>query len=309
MKKIKIKAPAKINLFLEVLSKRPDGYHDIESLLQMVGLYDELILEEAAGKEIILECPPVPALAGPDNLIYRAARELIKYTGQKKAARIILTKNIPLAAGLGGGSADAAAALWGLNHLWNLSLSTSELASLGANLGSDVPFFFFSPLAVARGRGELIESLSWGLELELVLVNPGLLVPTKEIYEALRLELTNDKRSIKILLKNLCNYYQERDIEQGPWPWPEQLFNRLETVAQAKFPVIGECMEALQSAGLLGVRMSGSGPTVYGFIPPGYNKKEDLLCKLRQRGWWSVVSKTLTANPLYHYEEMPMVGW
>jgi 4-diphosphocytidyl-2-C-methyl-D-erythritol kinase len=303
MKKIKIKAPAKINLFLEVLGRRADGYHEIESLLQMIGLYDELVMEETLKGDLVLECPQAPSLATPDNLVYRAARALLEYTGKKRSARIILSKNIPLAAGLGGGSADAAAALWGLNCLWNLSLSTAQLVSLGAKLGSDIPFFFSSPLALARGRGEQVENLSWDWEWEMILVNPRILVSTAEIYNALRLELTNDRRSINMPLKILSSLNEKRDEEKLRL-WTDQFFNRLETAAVSKFPVIGKCMEAMRSAGLWGVRMSGSGPTVYGFLPPQYNK-EELLKKFEPKGWWSTAARTLRVNPFYHCEEMP----
>src|SRR5947209_827864 len=162
-------APAKVNLFLEVLGKRPDGYHEIATLLTAVDLYDSLALDADDSGNLSLTCD-VPGLScGPDNLILQAAALLKARTGCPQGAAIKLTKRIPWAAGLGGGSSDAAAALAGLNALWELGLTTPQLAALGAEIGSDVPFFFHTPAAWCTGRGEVVTPVPLARPVDLVL--------------------------------------------------------------------------------------------------------------------------------------------
>src|SRR5262249_22841090 len=149
-------APAKINLFLEILGKRPDGYHEIATLMVAIRLYDTLVFKEDAGGDIQLECNPSLLSTGVDNLVIRAADLLREKTGCKRGAKIRLVKRIPMSAGLAGGSTDAAAALAGLNELWRLGLDKTQLKKLGARLGSDVPFFFGGTAAWwyrRRGKG------------------------------------------------------------------------------------------------------------------------------------------------------------
>ena len=140
-----VRAPAKVNLFLEVLGKRPDGFHEIATLMVAIRLMDTLIFKEEP--DLRLGCNRPDLSTGPDNLVLRAARLLAERTGCTKGAHIRLVKRIPMAAGLAGGSTDAAATLWGLNRLWKLGLSRDELAGMGAELGSDIPFFFHAPAA------------------------------------------------------------------------------------------------------------------------------------------------------------------
>src|SRR5438477_7604267 len=173
-----VRAPAKVNLFLEVLGKRPDGYHDLATLMVAVSLFDTLEIKEDPSATITLDLvPPAeapgaedrPALTpGPDNLVWRAADLLRRHAGHPRGARLRLRKRIPLAAGLAGGSSDAAATLLGLNRLWRLGLTDAELARLGAELGSDVAFFLHGPAAWCTGRGEVITPLRAGRELWLV---------------------------------------------------------------------------------------------------------------------------------------------
>src|SRR5262249_6842875 len=165
-------APAKVNLFLEVLSKRPDGYHEIATLMVAVSLYDTLVFKEESSGTIQLFSSFPQLSTGPDNLINRAALLLQERTGCRRGVSIRLTKRIPLAAGLAGGSTDAAATLWGLNRLWGLELASQELGRLGAELGSDVAFFFSTPAAWCTGRGEIVEPLALGRPLDLVVICP-----------------------------------------------------------------------------------------------------------------------------------------
>jgi 4-diphosphocytidyl-2-C-methyl-D-erythritol kinase len=165
-------APAKVNLFLEVLAKRADGYHEIATLLVAVSLYDTLEFKEEASGDVQLLSNHPNLSTGPDNLVCRAADLLRQRRGVRRGARIRLTKRIPLAAGLAGGSSDAAATLAGLNRLWGLGLADGELAALGADLGSDVPFFFSAPAAWCTGRGEQVTPLPLGRPLDFVLACP-----------------------------------------------------------------------------------------------------------------------------------------
>ncbi|GAI27125.1 unnamed protein product, partial [marine sediment metagenome] len=164
-------APAKINLVLEVLGKRDDGYHEIRSLVQTISLYDVLSFELAEG--ISLDCTE-PSLQSPDNLAIQAARLLREVSGSEKGVKIGLEKRIPWGAGLGGGSSDAAAVLLALNKLWGLDLTTSGLVGLGAKLGSDVPFFIYKGTALVEGRGERVTPLSASLPGWFVLLLPPL---------------------------------------------------------------------------------------------------------------------------------------
>ena len=177
-----VRAPAKVNLFLEVLRRRPDGYHELATLMTAVSLYDTLLFGDDPSGTVRLRCDRPDLSAGPDNLVCRAAELLRRRTGRDLGAVIRLWKRIPMPAGLGGGSSDAAAALAGLNALWRLGLSRAELAGLGAELGSDVPFFFAAPAAWCMGRGEKVEPFALGRPLDFVLVSPPVGLSTAEVF-------------------------------------------------------------------------------------------------------------------------------
>ena len=176
-----VKAPAKINLFLRVVGRRPDGYHEIESFMQKVELSDELHLF-AVGEKISLACPNSSLPEDEGNLVFRAAQLFFKTVGKQPGVRIVLEKNIPVAAGLGGGSSDAAATLLGLNELWSLGLSRNELGSLAEQLGSDVPFCLIGGTCFVAGKGEIIERIDMP-DMDVLLVSPGYEMSTKEAYE------------------------------------------------------------------------------------------------------------------------------
>src|SRR5262245_20200599 len=181
-----VHAPAKVNLFLAVRGKRSDGYHELETLMVAVAVYDTLVFQEDESGAIEFRSDDAAIPQGPQNLVVRSAlliREEAKATG--RGAKIWLRKRIPVAAGLGGGSSDAAATLAALNALWKLGLSLPELAGLGARIGSDVPFFFHTPAAVGRGRGELLSPLALVRPLHLVLVCPTEGLSTAQVYRNL----------------------------------------------------------------------------------------------------------------------------
>jgi 4-diphosphocytidyl-2-C-methyl-D-erythritol kinase len=177
-----VRAPAKINLTLDVLGRRPDGYHALRSVMQTLELHDTLELRPAPA--IRFACD-VPALAGEDNLVPRAARLLRTATGYAGGVDVTLHKRIPVNAGLGGGSSDAAATLLALNRLWGLALTPERLAELGAALGSDVPFFFYAPLALVSGRGEVVEALPPAPPAFVVLLQPPCGLSTAQVFAAL----------------------------------------------------------------------------------------------------------------------------
>ena len=246
-------SPAKINLILNVLGKRPDGYHDIASLMQKVSLADEM--EFSPGKAgISLACPGSGLPTDDGNLVVRAARALFAETGFRGGVEITLRKRIPTAAGLGGGSSNAATTLQALNELFALGLSGEALRRIGKTLGADVPFFLYGGTAWAFGIGEILERAQTPPGTAIVLVNPGFEVSTKWVYQSLNLPLTN--RSARYSIPEFSGV---RDLAAA-------LSNDLETVTAARYPVIGELKAFFLKQGALGSLMSGSGPTVFGLF-------------------------------------------
>lgn len=253
--KIKALARAKINLTLEVLGKRPDGYHEVAMVMQSIELHDYLEFS-AAPSGIELKVKGDGAPANKDNLVYRAAELLQGYKGLTRGAHILLQKNIPVAAGLAGGSSDAAATLIALNKLWGAGLSLPELMELGARLGSDIPFCLLGGTALARGRGEKVEPLPACPDMGLVLVKPPQELSTARVYQAFDQDEPAFKPEHSELVKGLIN----KDLQTIC----RHLGNMLEPVAIKMLPVIAAIKDKLRLAGAMGVLMSGSGPTVYG---------------------------------------------
>ncbi len=276
---IALKAPAKINLSLRVLGRRPDGYHDIDSVMQMVGLYDDVeVAPGRRGLDVVVEGADLPA--GPGNLVYEAATALAKAAGVSTGASIRLAKRIPIGAGLGGGSSDAAAVLMALSRLWRLRWTRTRLAELGAGLGSDVPFFFFGPTARVTGRGELVARTArprlvgearpseWA-----VLVNPGFSVSTRWAFEALgappAARLPGSGGPSGLSTSRLTTGGSIVTIPRllgAPVSAPCPVENSLEAVTASSYPVIEEIKRWLRDAGAGVALMSGSGPTVFGLF-------------------------------------------
>jgi 4-diphosphocytidyl-2-C-methyl-D-erythritol kinase len=246
-------APAKVNLYLEVVGKRPDGYHAIETLMVTVGLFDTLVLRDAPPRTVGLACTDTTLSAGADNLVMRAARLLQERTGCARGCRIRLVKRIPMAAGLAGGSTDAAATLLGLNRLWQLGLTTNELARLGAELGSDVPFFFHAPAAWCSGRGEIVSAVPVGGRLDLVLLCPPFGMPTAQVYR--HVDVPAQPRSGEAI-RSALGRGAALEVGRG-------LFNRLQESAVRLDARIGEYYKRLVSLAPAGVLMSGSGSSLF----------------------------------------------
>jgi 4-diphosphocytidyl-2-C-methyl-D-erythritol kinase len=246
-------APAKVNLFLEVLAKRADGYHEIETLLVAVSLYDTLTIKEDVSGKIQLHCSRPDLSTGSENLVVRAAELLRHRTGCQRGADIRLTKRIPVAAGLAGGSTDAAAALAGLNDLWGLGLPRHELASLGAELGSDVPFFFATPAAWCTGRGEKVAPVTLGKSFWFVVLCPRFGLATADVYRGV--SVPERPRSGTAILRAV----RGGDLEEIG----RQLHNRLQPVAERLRPALAGLLAQLASLGPAGQAMSGSGTSLF----------------------------------------------
>jgi 4-diphosphocytidyl-2-C-methyl-D-erythritol kinase len=246
-------SPAKVNLILKVLRRREDGYHDIASLMQKVSLADAM--EFSPRREgIALACPGSDLPTGEGNLVVQAARALFAEAGFAGGVEITLRKRIPTAAGLGGGSSNAATTLTVLNSLFQFGFDRERLIRIGARLGADVPFFIYGSSAWAFGIGELLEPAETPPGMWLVLVNPGFEVPTKWVYQSLNLPLT--KTPLKYTIPTFSGV---RDLAAA-------LSNDLETVTVARHPVLEELKGFLLRQGALGSLMSGSGPTVFGLF-------------------------------------------
>jgi 4-diphosphocytidyl-2-C-methyl-D-erythritol kinase len=248
-----VRAPAKVNLYLEVLAKRPDGYHDIATLMVAVGLYDRLEFKEEPSGTVTLSCDDPALSVGPDNLIMRAAELLKQRTGCQRGARIELTKRIPMAAGLAGGSSDAAATLAGLNQLWQLGLDRTELEKLGAELGSDVAFFFATPAAWCTGRGEIVTPVPMARRLDLVVVSPALGLSTPAVYRGVTVP------TAPVSGDAMLRAAATGDLED----MGRLLHNRLQEPAERLRPELAALRHRLAELKPLGSLLSGSGSSLF----------------------------------------------
>jgi len=249
----KIQAPAKLNIRLKVIGRRPDGYHELVSIMVPVALFDTLELERLPKKQINLACQGLSVPDDGENLAYRAAQAFFARTGIGGGVSIKLTKNIPIAAGLGGGSSDAASTLTCLNELWSSPLDCEDLCELASGLGADIAFFLLAKPSIARGIGEVLEPIEKWPTFWYVIVTPPLQVSTAWAYANLKLELT--KGEYNFILKRL----KKEPIQVG-----HILENDLESVTAIHFPVIKSIKTLLLDAGAVGALMSGSGPSVFG---------------------------------------------
>jgi len=273
---VRIGAPAKINLFLQVLNKRPDGYHNINSLFQAVSLFDRLTVTRTFEPGVRIKLLEDADLStGPDNLIAKAYDLMAREFELKEGIDVELDKQIPVAAGLAGGSSDAAATLMACNILFSLGLGRTALAELGARLGSDLPFFFGNGQALVSGRGEILQESAFPTDYWLVLVNPGFPVSTPEGYARLKRGLTISSTIFTL----------------GPCPTVEDFIDSLslsgndfEENLRRSFPVLSRIDEEIVRSGAALARMSGSGPTFFGIytkMPDSEKLLSDRLDALR----------------------------
>jgi 4-diphosphocytidyl-2-C-methyl-D-erythritol kinase len=247
-------APAKLNLFLRITGLRNNGYHEIASLFVPVALYDTLRISKRE-RGIEVHCSGRKAPRGSANLVHRAATYFFENTGIDEGAEVRLTKNIPVASGLGGGSSDAAATLLGLNQLWGNPLKRGELEKIALCLGADVPFFLLCRPAVARGIGEILRPIEGLPSFWYVIVSSPIMVSTAWAYSEVKLELTNKADLNKIYS------FEKADINI-----PDMLSNDLESVTFGKHPFLRSIKTSLIELGALGSLMSGSGPSIFGLF-------------------------------------------
>jgi 4-diphosphocytidyl-2-C-methyl-D-erythritol kinase len=252
------KAQAKINLTLDALYKRPDGYHEVEMVMQTVDLSDHLTFTEREDDEIVLSCTAPYIPLDERNLVYQAALLVKETFGVRRGIQIHIDKRIPVAAGLAGGSSDAAATLRGLNKVWGLNQTLEQLAELGAKIGSDVPFCIYGGTAIARGRGEKIEHLPKVAPMWVVLVKPPIAVSTAEVYSRLRVEEIEEHPDTLGMVEALAS----GDIKQIS----AKMGNVLEDVTFKMHPEVERLKSQLLKFGAKGALMSGSGPTVFALV-------------------------------------------
>jgi len=288
---MKIFSPAKINLFLQVLGKRPDGYHDLMSLMCCIGLFDTVSLTFGV-KNITVSChhPGVPE--DDKNLAFGAAHLFLKTFNKNEGVKIIIQKQIPVAAGLGGGSSNAAAVFLGLNRYYGYPFSTEELMSMGLSIGADVPFFIFQKPAIATGIGEKLEAYQNLKNLKILLVFPDFSVSTADVYKKLNLGLTKCEKKLKSFLLNKQRFDPRY-----------HLCNDLEAVTASTYPVIKTVKEALLSHGALGALMTGSGPTIFGLFSDSNAALKASQALFRIHKWETYLADMITQNTGYQIQD------
>lgn len=255
---MRVSAHAKINLHLRILGKRPDGFHELETIFQEITLCDDFIFRASEHSDVRLTCSRADIPVDEGNLVVRAAQALRSATGSQQGCHIDLIKRIPAGAGLGGGSSDAATTLWALNRLWNLNLPPQRLAQLAATLGSDVPFFLTGGIALASGRGERLTTLPPSPPYTGVLVCPPVHLSTRDVYSAGNFPLTKSRKN--------DTFTDVKKRIHTPERWQDHFCNDLESVVFQQHPHFQRQLEQLSDAGAFYVRMSGSGSSLYGLF-------------------------------------------
>ncbi|WP_419742240.1 4-(cytidine 5'-diphospho)-2-C-methyl-D-erythritol kinase [Paraclostridium dentum] len=278
MNSIDLKSRAKVNLSIDVLGKREDGYHLVEMIMQTIDLYDKLKITEIEENSILIKSNSLDIPLNEDNIMYKAVNLLKNQFNIEKGIEISIEKNIPVAAGMAGGSSNAAAVLVGLNKLWNLGLSENELKDIGLKLGADVPFCITGGSALAEGIGEKLTNIK-GLpeDLNILVCKPNIFVSTKEVYQSLNM----DKVKRRPQNKELIDALQKEDVKFIS----ENMVNVLEEVTSLKYSEIGQIEDIMIKNKALGSMMSGSGPTVFGLFDNkdcAIKAKEDLQGKYNQ---------------------------
>ena len=284
---ISLKAPAKVNLFLEILGKRDDGFHEIETIMQEIDLADSLQFEETQ-EGVTLECNDKNIPANQDNLVCKAANLILEECGIRKGVIINLEKNIPVGAGLGGGSSDAATTLKALNSLWKVGLNNEELMEFAAKLGSDIPFFINGKTALCRGRGELITPVEVRNRMDYIILFPRVHISTETIYKNLKIDLTKKRKDVSFFLDAL-KYSEAASISK-------LLFNRLEEIIFATYPDLLQVKSTLESFDFCGLSISGSGSAFFGLCNDRH-QAEVIKSKIELSGMGNVFVATNVITP------------
>jgi len=280
MKKV-VHAPAKINLCLHVTGRREDGYHDLATLMQRVAIQDRLEIAISSGAEITVCCPQLVLSPGVENIAARATRLFLSYVGEECSVAVRIDKKIPVAAGMGGGSSNAASVLLALNDMLGVKLSQSELISIGMKIGADVPFFLYEQSSAwATGVGERLHPWPGMPPITFVLVNPGIEVSTAWVFKTLGLTCSRPIAKIPRFPVRTSGLVR-------------LLHNDLEVVTCQRHPVITTIKEHLLAGGAAGALMSGSGPTVFGVFDDQDQAGKVAKVLSTETDWWVQVVKPL----------------
>lgn len=283
---LRIAAHAKVNLVLDVLGKRPDGYHQLETIMQSLELCDFVTVKRIEeGIELECDSPQVPL--GPENLCYQAAEQLLKYSGRMGGVKIRIEKKIPVAAGLAGGSTDAAATLLGVNFLWGLGLTVGQLVEIGARLGADIPFCLIGGTVLARGIGEKLTLLPPAPSMWLVLVKPAFGVSTAEVYRKFDLVGPLPRLNIAGAVQGL--------EEQNMGHLLVCMGNALEAVTMVDYPEVRAIRDEMLDLGACRAVMCGSGPTVFA-VASSKDQAHKMASYFRSRYGEVIVTRTLSPN-------------
>jgi 4-diphosphocytidyl-2-C-methyl-D-erythritol kinase len=283
-KALQLESPAKVNLMLRVLRRREDGYHDIKTIFQKISLHDTLWFALKRTGGVSISTNDLNLATGEGNLVHRAALLVLNRSDYKGGIAVRIRKKIPIAAGLGGGSSNAATTLKALNQLLRLDLTRKELMNMGLKLGADVPFFLMKGSALGSGIGERLQEIQLP-ELWYVLINPNFEVSTASVYR-------------KVILTKMRFHYRIQKFFRTPKEIFHLLHNDLENVVSRQHPEINEMKECLKVAGALATLMSGSGPTVYGVFPEegGASKAYRTITKIvRGKGWRVLKAQSVDA--------------
>ncbi|CEI74236.1 MULTISPECIES: 4-(cytidine 5'-diphospho)-2-C-methyl-D-erythritol kinase [Romboutsia] len=285
MNSIELKSRAKINLSIDVLGKRDDGYHLVEMIMQTIDLYDVIKIKQLDTNDVVIKSNSSHIPLDNDNIVYKAIELLRQRFNINKGIEVFIEKNIPVAAGMAGGSSNAAAVLVGLNKLWKLNLTEQELQELGLKLGADVPYCISGKTALAEGIGEKLSYIK-GLpkNISILICKPNLFVSTKDVYQGLDLNNIENRPNNKLLIECL----EKGDIDS----LSKNMSNVLENVTSKIHKEINEIEEIMMANSALGSMMSGSGPTVFGLFDKSENalKCKDIL--LQQYSQVYVVSSS-----------------
>lgn len=282
---ITLSSPAKLNLRLDIVGRRSDGFHNLRNMMERISLQDEVeikIVEK--GLQVTSDSEEVPE--DETNLAFRALKEILAYSSRNVGVEVHIRKNIPVASGMGGGSSNAATVIKGINQLLKLKLTKEKLITIGLKVGADVPFFIFEAPAVAEGIGEQLKKICGMPKLLFLIVNPGIRVSTKAVYQ--KFTFSREDGNLKEELPQA--YRTKRDVAKI-------LKNDLEKVTIKEFPVIGAIKEELMKNGAIASLMTGSGPTVFGIFSDKakLNKAYEKMEKRAKEGWKVFMAENLAA--------------
>lgn len=289
---VEVAAPGKVNLILRVLDRRPDSYHNLWSVMQAFDLSDTVIAETAGGEGIRMACEGADLPTDSTNLAYRAAERTLARLGLRRGIRLVVRKRLPVAAGVGGGSSDAAATIRALATLLETGWSRAEMAAVGEEVGSDVPFFFYGPTALVEGRGEHVSPLHLEGDRWLLLVNPGIAIPTAWAYGKLAAARAN-----RTMAPDRLPRFEPSPVTGDPpvMKWEELLpliENDFAPVMEAEYPVLREIRLLLGARGAEAAMLSGSGATVFGLFANERSVRAAAEGLDRRPGWRAWVTRT-----------------